>query len=368
MQMPRVFDRAKVQLMKKKNSVFLSTLLFSLKHTITKAVPTAATNGIELVINPDFFMSISETERVGVLVHECMHVAWNHMERGRHLDKERYNAAADYVINIGLIDAGFELPAGGLIDKQYRGMSTKQVYDLLPVTLPNNPMGGDVQYNDGSKESRERQMEVANILVKAIMRSEMEHDTPGTVPAEISRMVEKLINPKLGWDTLLQNYMSSFQKDDYSMRKPNRRYAPDFYLPSQYSERLTNISVAIDLSGSISEKQLQAFLSEINYIHSTMNPETMTIIGFDTKVTDIHEIDEGQDILSLKFRGGGGTDIKPVFKYFNKTKPNVAIIFSDMWFNWPSKPLECEHIWVIIDNSTASPSSGEITHYTSEHE
>lgn len=134
-------------------------------------------------------------------------------------------------------------------------------------------------------------------------------------------------------------------------------------MPSQYSERLADIGVAIDLSGSITDDQLQAFLSEISYIQDTLKPEKMVILGFDEELHEIHEITEGDDIMSLEFTGGGGTNIDPVVEYFNERMPVATIVFTDMYFDNPMDPIDFEHLWVIIDNPDEIPETGEYAHY-----
>lgn len=58
------------------------------------------TNTVALFVNMEwFFRGIdTDTERLGVLVHECRHL-WMLKEHVRIEDDERWNAAADYAIN-----------------------------------------------------------------------------------------------------------------------------------------------------------------------------------------------------------------------------------------------------------------------------
>ncbi len=75
-----------------------------LKFSFSKKVPTAATDGENVFVNPDFFEAQSHDLRVAVLSHEVMHVAFNHIRRQIGKDgKERahsiWNLATDAVIN-----------------------------------------------------------------------------------------------------------------------------------------------------------------------------------------------------------------------------------------------------------------------------
>ena len=363
-------DRAKVGLMTDKGSVFVTTILFSLDVRFDDRVPTAGTNGVKMFINTDWFLTLTPAQQVGLLVHEVWHVALSHMLRGIDKDKQKYNIAGDHVINLMITDSGMQIPDGGHCDPQYRGLSTMEVYDKLPDP-PCSPQGGggmdgDVIYEDfapDSPEAAQMEMEITNTLIKAKTQSEISGEDPGNMPAEFQRLINDLINPVLPWQQLLANYMSNFQKDDYSYKRINRRFMPDFIMPTQYSERLADIGVAIDLSGSITDEQLVAFLSELKYIQDTMKPERMVIIGFDTELHEIHEIAEGDNIMDLKFTGGGGTDIDPVVEFFNKRMPVATIIFTDMYFDDPSDTIEFSHLWVVIDNPDCIPETGDYAHY-----
>lgn len=377
----KALNKAKVKLMCTPNTVFISTILFNLKQIWTEKIPTAATNGVFLKINPVWFAGLEPEERVGLLAHECWHVAWNHMQRGMQRDdKAKYNRAGDHIINLTITDSGMKIPPDGLCDAQYRGMSTGEVYKMLPDQPPSNGGGGDgdgqggmsndVIFNNPDQdesEAQQQQAQVQNTIVKAMVQAQMSGDEAGSIPGELQREIEEMINPKLPWQAILQNAMNNYAKSDYSFRRPNRRFFPEFYLPSAYSERLENISVFIDLSGSITDDELRAFLSEIQYIHGTMKPEKMFVGGFDTRITDEHEVTEFQDIRKLTFKGGGGTSLTWLPKWVEKNKPTVLIIFSDMYVDMPAKPKsDTDYIWIIIDNAEAVAPFGRAIHY--EHE
>jgi len=370
----RALTKTKVAMMCGTNTVFISTILFNLKQSWNTKIETAQTNGIFLQINPTWFAELTPDERLGLIAHECWHVAWNHMQRGKHKeDRTKYNAAGDHVINLTLTDAGMKIPPGGLCDTQYRGMSTGEIYNLLPPTPPGDGGGGmtnDVVFSDKpDADDAEQNVQVQNTIVKAKVQHDMSGDDPGTIPGELLRRIEEMINPKLPWNTILMNHMNKYAKADYSFRRPNKRFFPEFYLPSAHSQRLDNISVMIDLSGSISDEDLRAFLSEIQYIHTAMRPELMFVGGFDTRITDRHTISEFQDARHLTFKGGGGTSLTWLNGFIKETQPNVMIIFSDMYVSYPDKPKgNTDYIWIIIDNKEAKAPFGTEIHYESDHE
>jgi len=357
-------DKAKINLMTRRNSTFIFTILFSLKSTWNKEIDTARTNGEYLEINPDFFMRQTASARVSLLAHEAWHVAFEHMLRGaNYSNKMKFNMAADYVINLMLEKQGFEIPQGWLLEYAFDGKSTEEVYALIPDSEVPPDYDPDIVYVS-DEEAEVFSQKSKSTLVKAALQAEANGDNPGDIPKEIRKAIDKLVNPILPWNVILQNYTSSYAKEDYSYRKPNKYFAPDYYLPSLYSEATGHIASAVDASGSVSQKQFTEMISEMTEIKETLNPVEMTILSFDTQIKDVVVRTMSEDLSDIEFTGGGGTKIKPVFEYFNKNIPEVLIIFTDGFF----KPYEgtptYDVIWIIIDNPTFKCAFGTIIHYT----
>lgn len=59
-------------------------------------------------------------------------MAFLHMDRLQSRNHRKWNVAADHVINLLLLERGFKMPKDGLADQQYKGLSTEEVYKLLP--------------------------------------------------------------------------------------------------------------------------------------------------------------------------------------------------------------------------------------------
>ncbi|AGH57044.1 hypothetical protein VPMG_00109 [Vibrio phage VBP32] len=345
----KALDRAKIGLLQVKNSTFISTILFNLKFSWDSTIPTACTNGLDLRVNPDFFMNLDKENRIFLLAHEAWHVAFQHMSR---LDKRKkdnfnvWNQATDHYINIMLINAGYKMIQGGLADHQFHDQqvwSSDKIFDHLmdnpdqqqPDFEPDFGQPGDGEGDgDGNgpdQEAIERKIE--DIVVKASVQSKMAGDKPGSIPGDIEIALDKLLNPKLPWNVILQNYMSAYAKDDFSWRKPNRRYlSRDMYMPSLYSEAIGHIACAVDTSCSVTDQQFQAFRTEIVTLQNQFQPETLTVCDFDTSIHKIHKLHKGEDASHITFHGRGGTNMHPVFEHYNKpeNKPKVLIVFSDM--------------------------------------
>lgn len=356
-------DKAKIALMSRKDSAFFTTACFSLKHKWDREIPTAATNGLEIRFNPEFFLKLDVEERVFLLLHETMHVCYLHMDRLKDRDPMRWNIAADHVINLQLLDRGFKMPKGGLADRQYRNMSTEQVYKALPEA-PDCPDDYEGDLEECPTPSDELQEQVKEILVRAATQSKQANDAIGTIPGELEIYLDQLLKPKLPWNRILQRYLHSLCKADYSFRKPNKRFFPEHYLPSLFSERLMDIEVAVDISGSVTPHEFRTFVSEVASIFRMMQPEKITLIQFDTEIKSVTETKNIKELLDIQFKGRGGTLISPVLERANEVKPQLQLIFTDGRFKFKGDTTKVNTLWLIHNNSEFKAPFGKVIHYT----
>lgn len=138
------------------NFPFFSSLIKNLKFIYTFQVPTMATDGVRLLINPEFADTLSHKEKGFVLMHEVLHVALDHMQRRGNHDPRKSNIAADYEVNSQLVAGGVLSDSevkkiGALFDHKYDGMSYEHIYTLNP----SGPQAPPEQKGGGRKGGQE---------------------------------------------------------------------------------------------------------------------------------------------------------------------------------------------------------------------
>ena len=389
---PEALSRAKIKLMLKKDVAFFATLILQtpVYWVTADEVSTAATNGINLYINPDFFLGLDPEERLFLILHEIMHNVYNHNTRRGFRDPDTWNEAADYVINDELIQRNFKMPQGGLHNVDYRGMSADEVYEILmdrknkgghnqPSPWPDlkepqangsgnqSPTGGSGSQTPSMTQPTAEEIEEhnKNLLTQATQASQMAGDKAGTVPGSLQRELDDLLYPKLPWDIILQKFLFSLSKDDYSWRKPNRRFiSQGIILPSLYSEGIGKIDFAIDTSGSVSREDFNRFISEIGYVFQRFNPKEIGIMQFDSVLQSNDKVVNMQDFLKLEFQGGGGTQIEPVLEAYKESSAKALIVLTDGYLYHgeeldPKKPV----VWCVYDNPRFVPKFGTAIHF-----
>ena len=78
---------------------------------------TVATDGKNIYVNPKYFESLSENDRLFIIAHEIMHIIFMHMYRlkdkeGVRRDPELWRIATDAIINANLERDGFTIKEG----------------------------------------------------------------------------------------------------------------------------------------------------------------------------------------------------------------------------------------------------------------
>jgi len=342
---PRI-TKARISLLL--NQPFFGSIALNLRVKEDPTCETFWTDGVYMGYNPDFAKSLTFDELKGVIAHEILHVALHHNTRRQSREPKKWNGAADYAINPIVIDAGMALPKGGLINSAYKNKSAERIYTLLP----DQPSGGfgEVRDFEGSPEQiRQHEQDIKIKIAQAAQQAK----SMGKLPGGLEKLVESL-QPKLPWRDLLRRFIDQSAKDDYSWARFNKRYiGQGVYLPSLYSETMGPIAVFVDTSGSVDEEQLSQFFGEVQGIGSEIRPEKIVVRCCDTHLYKIQEFEPG-DPIDVEFKGGGGTDFRPPFKWLAESgiNPVCVIYLTDLYGTFPDdQPWPI--LWITDSDETA---------------
>lgn len=352
---------------------------------------TMATDGRSLFFNPEFVKTIDDDELVGLWAHEVMHPAMQHHTRRGNRDPEMWNKAADYEINPILVQAGFKLPAGALIDSRFDGMSVDQIYSVLDRERQqgggrDDGGGENSDGTDGPKESAGDgksdgngggngeadgdggKSDAPGEVLDAPDPSEDEAEWQvavnqaanlakmmGKLPAGMASVVEKATRPRIDWRAILRRFVQERAKSDYSWKMPNRRYiAQGIYLPEIRSEEMPAIATFVDTSGStLSERG--KFIAEMQSIAEECKPESTLVVHCDAAVAKVETFERGEPIEIKEWAGNGGTDFRPPFEYAEREQlqPACAIYLTDGYGRFPETAPDYPVLWVMTTDVVA---------------
>jgi predicted metal-dependent peptidase len=390
-------ERAHVKLMQDPDCCLFSGVFMVGKVQVSEVVPTAYTNGKDVTYGRSFVEGLSDPELNFVVLHETMHKAYRHLFVYEKLAKQNMrlaNMAMDYVINLQLMDMKkpdvIQMPKDkngktmGLLDEQYRGMDTKQVFDILKKEQENCDGGGGVgvggQQDDesgclddhGWAEAKDLTEEEKEVIAREIDQALREGAIlAGKLKGNVSREIQELLHPKVDWREALREFIKSTMmgNDQSTWRKPSRKFiAQGIVMPSTYSEKAGQLVVGVDTSGSIGGEELAQFLGEVKSICDEVCPEALDILYWDSEVAK-HEHYEGHEVSnaveSTKPAGGGGTmpGCVPVYMKDKQITPQCVVMLTDGYFfeggsgEWGG--VEAPVLWCVKGNKRFNPTVGQ---------
>ena len=378
--------KAHIALMQDTRTLAYSGIIMVGKAVITDDIDTAATNGRDVFYGRAFIDSLTDQEIRGLVLHEAKHKLYQHFFIWQKLfeeDHELTNAACDFVINLEIQDIDksgqfIKLPACGCIDEQYRGMNTAEVYAKLKKQYGDKqsraskggkglPEGLDEhQWQDAVSLSPEEREQLSREIDSAVRTGAL---LAGKQGGDVDRSFEALMESKVDWREQLREFVSATcaGKGDSTWAKPSRRWlSQDIYMPSQISETVGSMCVAIDTSGSIDDEAITKALSEVVAICDNTTPEKVDLLYWDTNVASHEQYREDNYaglVNSTKPKGGGGSSSIAVFEYINNTLPNlpeVCIMITDGYIEFPKEVPKYPVIWVLMNNTGTVPPFGSI--------
>jgi len=383
--------KAHIAMMKHPETALYSGVMMMGTTAVIDDAITAYTDGINKRYGRAFLKAVCKTDQevAGLVLHENLHIVLRHMLHGIDMfreDRQRANKAADYVVNdiiMNIKDKNLvKLPEGGCYDPKYHNMNMREVYKLLEEEECGGGGGGDSgegeqqsgggEYSfdehdtegDGNPMTPEKAKEVEARIDRALREGAL---LAGRLGIDLPRAITDILNPKVDWREVLRDFVSSATKgkDEYTWRKFNRRVLPnDLYIPTVENETIGEIVVAIDTSGSIGEKELNEFASELVSICEAVSPEAVRVLWWDTKVHGEQLFkDDYQNIgAMLKPLGGGGTKVSCVAEYINKKKVNAecVLVFTDGYVESDVEwQISAPTLWMVTENESWQPPAGK---------
>jgi predicted metal-dependent peptidase len=354
---------------------------------------TAATDGFKFYYNSRFIMMLKPKEVIFLVAHEVLHVVYDHMGRRGNRDPQLFNIANDYCVNADLKKhkvGEFITTVDCLYEPKYEGWSSEKIYDDLMKNIQkldldklidkmiDDHLDGD---GDGEGEGDDKEGKGKRPTMSEAEREQMRKDIrdailnaaqqagSGELPAGVERLVKELTDPVMNWRELIQTALTSAIKSDYTWMRPSRRsWHMDAIMPGTNPGEEIDVDIYIDLSGSISNKQGMAFLSEVMGMMDMFDGYRVHVSCFDTEVYNTQEFtSENMDTVEdYQLKGGGGTDFTCIFKHLKEENrvPNKLIVFTDgyRFGSWGDAEY-CDTLWIIHGDPNPNPPFGNFAIY-----
>lgn len=421
----KVIDKVRLKLLNKKHSEFFSTLVYDFSYKLTNEIETInyqldKNDSPVLSINPIWFNNLYDNNPqycVTSIAHIILHYALQHDLRGQGLEYPNiWQNACDQVVNNLLLDLDFELlpEEKNFPERRFNKKDAYSIYnDLLEEMDENNdgddnnspnsssnsgnnrPLGNDIKNpqntqnnsngngnnngnGNGNNQSKHQQQQLNEKLKD--LQQQRKIDTKVAYDLDKSNYGEKTIGNSgddfeklfklteksyIDWKTQLHSYVDTLTTGGLNYSRFNRRMVQfNLYLPDtiDYNNEIENITVAIDVSGSVTQEQIKQFLNEVAKIKKLHNPKELNIIGFNHRINQVIKLKENDSMDNVTLKIDGGTNVSPVFDLIEQFKskkehnyPKFLIVFSDLYFyDCPKTKPKYPVIWISVDNTDHS--------------
>jgi predicted metal-dependent peptidase len=415
-------EKARLKMIKARSELvldhpFFAELAMRLDMREDPSCQTAWSDGRTLAYNPSYIEGMPLEKVKGLQCHEVLHLACCHHTRRNGRDEKLWNTACDYAINPVLLEAGIELPHGYLDDPAHHGKSAEAVYKTLvdreeeksgsnennmenevesqdaesqsaaqnsddenslsneqndtresseEQAADDNDPGGSGEVRDApsladgnSEDGRRREEdEWKESLAQALNKSR----ESGTLPGTLERLMGEMLAPSVSWRELLRRFLAEAAKNDFSWVRPDRRRLhAGLYLPSLHNEELAEVAVAVDVSGSIDQSELDAFAAELSAVLEEFDT-AITVFTCDAALTTQERLAKWDLPLNFQAKGGGGTSFRPPFEKLEEDdiQPACFVYFTDMACTaYPEDP-GYPVLWVTPAYEHTPPPFGEV--------
>lgn len=347
----------------------------------TRQVPIAATDGKNILINPDKYFEYELRERVFIAAHEVVHNVYGDVELLHRCAKAgqvpmhdgtslpfkegHMQRAMDFRINALLAESKIgKMPKEGCLDKTISKDGSDSVLDIYRKLYEDDPDGGDgdggfdlilepgTSTGQSAQSAAQRNSQQWAVEIAAAQTLEQVR-SQGKMAGGLKRMFKELLEPEIPWTEHIRAICARrLGSGSYNWRRPDRRHITrDLYMPSRSGNCAGWLVIWGDTSGSIGSAEMERYLAELAGIIEDVNPRRLTILWCDAAIHDIDEVQDVGDLLHIKARGvggGGGTAVMPIFEWIadHTEVPDMMIAFTDGYCDpFPSHQPSYPVIW-----------------------
>ena len=369
---------------------FYAHILGAVPRRITEVVRTAAVgfhhpdDGVcRLMINPRFFLSLSEPHRIAVVKHEVLHLVLRHPFRDAGRDPQILGIAADLVVN--QLVAPWPLPANAVTLEHFAPLGLREdqtldhYYARLEQAAKERPAfaewlaGGDGDTDESGAPSPERGVgpgehtrwpkeksaamrSMAKLTADAIEQAweRTSEETRSRLPEVVTGHAEALLRERrkpLDWTRRLRRFAQSVRRAPLrnTIRRPSRRFGS---YPGLKLRRASRLAVVVDTSGSLEVPEIEQFFAEVHGIWRA--GAEVVVIECDAEVQRATVYDGNPPATS---KGRGGTSFDPAFAWIRREelrRPFDGVIYlTDGYANPPTIRPRCRHLlWVLCPGGT----------------
>lgn len=362
---------------------FYAAFLQEVNISYSEQCPSAAIcydkkrNEYKVELNPSFFCALTVEQRIAILQHEVLHFTHGHLMIFMDItadpkEHKKLNFAGDiainqYIANLpeGVLDVKMFKDKLGMPFPLYKTMQT--YYELLKEASEKKNKDGsngdpnkelmdkygtldEHNWEELTEEEKHKMLtEAKKLIQRTLDKTSREF---GDLDQGLKDLLEKIemdlegMNYKHILKQVIKKTMSSNDRDS-SWKKKNKRYG--WYSPGLTNGQSPSMTIYIDTSGSISHKEVSAFLQVVEGFLKAGSKKCKLGL-WHTDMYYLAKFKMNDDTEKLPWESGG-TDISAPLNSIMKEKPDLAIILTDGCYSACDIKPNTEVLFVISEES-----------------
>lgn len=326
-------------------------------------------NGFIMYFNPILFLQYEKPEMAALFKHEIYHMMYSHYSREKALKDKYSNYAVQIALDISVNQFIKNLPTDSkrldYVNKEFNinlksNRSVEEYANILQKELEKKAKPSD-KVKDSDKIVRKLDISRAHELwegidvseeiidnnVKKIAVSIIEDKAPENIHKLIAGYDKK---GELSWEEIIKRLLPSMRSGyKKTIMRRDRRQPERVELRGKLPNMIPEITVAIDISASMSDEDIKKIMIEILALTQSRRGN-ITVIECDNEIRRIYKLRSPKDIRKRK-SNTGSTAFSPVFEYMKEKnlRNNILIYFTDGVGEkeLTVKPINSNTIWVL---------------------
>lgn len=330
---------------------------------------TMATDGLSIFCGIEFVKTETFDIVMFGLLHELLHIYFNHAGRREKRDPKIWNIAVDIFTN-GQCSELLSDEHGGrwTIPPQFiqwepwaEGLTCEQIYAVIKKQEEETPGKADSYLPKGKKDGDEVS-EGSDIVptpeggedpqddqeFQDAFRQDVSHakalaeKSPfeRTLPPSVRERMTKIMRPTLPWGSLVRGQLShDLGWDEMTYCPPKTNYYP-IILPRVRTTKERILLLGVDISASVTDELIKIFISNVK--SAAARATEIIVVSFDSVVRDHFRTKHVESIFkNVKFRSGHHTHTSAMglFEIAKKAKPSAICIMTDGYITIPDVPV-----------------------------
>ncbi|GLC28860.1 vWA domain-containing protein [Clostridium omnivorum] len=356
-------------------ALFIIQMKREIKLDLSTAIATIPSGTyFTMYFNPMIFLECTLKEMQALIKHEVYHILSLHYIRAGALRRKystlAINVAMDisinqYIINLPVwcekletarlsfnVDLDEEETMEKYAEEIQYAIDRLSKEKKMEYKINNNSEDNFIKHRHNEEKTHDLWNEkYEQDQIKELIKKTANNAAKGKLPDAVEKMMKEL-NKKadIGWKEYLKRMLGTLPSGHKkTVTRKSRRQPDRLDLRGKLSRHIAQIIVAIDISGSISDKEIEQIMIEVFSMVKNY-PSEITIIECDSEIRRIYKVKDKKDIRQ-KLETKGSTKFSPVFQYINENnmRNHLLIYFTDGIGErqLAVKPINYSTLWVL---------------------